>query len=122
MCQTRAMCTSQVMQARARQQKSQCAEVRPRARTSPVGKPAVRSPIWCWRCWFTNVSVLRRSAGVALFVGTVLTILNQGDLLLTGPPWPLLLLLKIVLTYCVPFLVATYGAVANGPHCPHDEA
>jgi hypothetical protein len=48
----------------------------------------------------------------ALVVGTVLTILNQGDILLSGQ-WNNALFWKIPLTFCVPFLVATYGALTN---------
>ena len=49
----------------------------------------------------------RRSTAVALVVGTLLNAINQGDAFLTGGRvnW-----FKIVLTYFVPFLVATYGA------------
>jgi hypothetical protein len=52
--------------------------------------------------------VPRRSLYVALIVGTVLNLINQGDALLGAGPvnW-----LKIVLTYCVPYAVCTYGAV-----------
>jgi len=52
--------------------------------------------------------VLRRSLTVALLVGTVLNFIAQGDFLIAGEPlnyW------KIGLTYLVPFLVATYGAM-----------
>ena len=55
--------------------------------------------------------MLRRSAIVALVVGTILTLLNQGDGLLSGQ-WVNALYWKIPLTYCVPFLVATYGSLA----------
>jgi hypothetical protein len=54
--------------------------------------------------------MLRRSAIVAVVVGTILTLLNQGDGLLSGN-WNDALYWKIPLTYCVPFLVATYGAL-----------
>ncbi|QQS13195.1 MAG: nitrate/nitrite transporter NrtS [Rhodospirillales bacterium] len=49
----------------------------------------------------------RRSLGVAAVVGTLLNAINQGDALFSGGgiDW-----LKLGLTYCVPFLVATYGA------------
>lgn len=49
----------------------------------------------------------RRSLTVALVVGTLLNAINQGDAILNGGHvnW-----FKIALTYCVPFLVATYGA------------
>lgn len=51
--------------------------------------------------------VARRSLMVAVVVGTVLNAINQGDVIAAGgtPDW-----LKIALTYCVPFCVATYGA------------
>jgi hypothetical protein len=51
---------------------------------------------------------LPRTVAVAVVVGTVLTTINQLDVLLagraTGMTW-----LKIGLTYLVPFLVANYG-------------
>ncbi|MBM3942738.1 MAG: phosphoenolpyruvate protein kinase [SAR202 cluster bacterium] len=48
----------------------------------------------------------------SLVVGTALTLLNQGDTLLSGH-WNQALYWKIPLTYCVPFLVASYGALTN---------
>jgi len=52
--------------------------------------------------------VPRRSLYVALVVGTVLNLINQGDALLGAGSidW-----LKVGLTYCVPYAVCTYGAV-----------
>jgi hypothetical protein len=51
----------------------------------------------------------RRSFIVALIVGSILNLINQGDALLGGEPvdW-----LRLALTYLVPYLVATYGAVS----------
>ena len=48
-----------------------------------------------------------RSLRVALVVGVVLNLINQGDALLAGvqPVW-----WKLVLTFCVPFCVASYGS------------
>jgi hypothetical protein len=53
--------------------------------------------------------VPRRSLYVALIVGTVLNLINQGDVLLgmASINWP-----KLILTYCVPYVVCTYGAVS----------
>lgn len=50
----------------------------------------------------------RNALLVAIIVGSVLTIINQGDDLVSGRPldW-----LKAGLTYIVPYTVATYGAV-----------
>jgi hypothetical protein len=56
--------------------------------------------------------MLKRSFLASLVVGTVLTVLNQGDILLAGQ-WSSALYWKIPLTYCVPFMVATYGALTN---------
>jgi hypothetical protein len=51
----------------------------------------------------------RRSLYVAIVVGTILNLINQGDTLF-GPMsvnWT-----KIMLTYFVPYAVSTYGAVS----------
>ena len=53
--------------------------------------------------------VPRRSFLVALIVGTILNLINQGDALFEQDH---LNVTKIVLTYAVPYCVATYGAVA----------
>lgn len=53
--------------------------------------------------------VPRRSLGVALVVGTILNLINQGDALVAGAA---LNFTKIVLTFAVPYCVATYGAVS----------
>jgi hypothetical protein len=54
--------------------------------------------------------VPRRSLYIALVVGTVLNLINQGDALLgtASINW-----LKLILTYCVPYAVCTYGAVSH---------
>ncbi len=54
---------------------------------------------------------------IALVVGTLLTAINQGDVLLAGR-WPPALFWKLPLTYAVPFVVATLGALGAGkvPH------
>ena len=53
--------------------------------------------------------VPRRSLIVAAVVGSVLNLINQGDALLAGAP---VNLVKLLLTYVVPYCVATYGAVS----------
>jgi hypothetical protein len=67
----------------------------------------------CLRCAVRDAPTLRRSGLIALVVGTVLTAINQGDVLLAGP-WTAGLLWKIPLTYAVPFIVATLGALGTG--------
>jgi hypothetical protein len=53
--------------------------------------------------------VPRRSLFVALIVGTILNLINQGDALVGGG---YLNFTKIILTFVVPYCVATYGAVS----------
>jgi hypothetical protein len=48
---------------------------------------------------------------VALVVGSILVVINQGDVLLNGQ-LTVLVACKIVLTYMVPFSVSTYSALA----------
>ena len=57
---------------------------------------------------FTSPS-LRRSLVIAVVVGTILNLSNQGNSLLAGEP---LVLWKLLLTYFVPFAVASYGSYA----------
>ena len=67
----------------------------------------------CRRCAVRHRPMLRRSIAIALVVGTVLMIINQGDVLV-GANWPAALIWKVPLTYLVPFVVATWGALVNG--------
>ena len=62
-----------------------------------VAAYAFETPVW------------RRAVNVALVVGSILNLINQGDRLLNGAPldW-----FKIILTFLVPYCVATYGAVS----------
>lgn len=73
-----------------------------------------RSRWKCVRCALFDAELAARSGRVAAVVGTVLVALNQGDQLVSGQfdwasAW-----WKIPLTYLVPFLVASYGAISNG--------
>lgn len=51
--------------------------------------------------------ILKRSFMVALVVGTILNAINQGPELVSGEP---MVVWKLLMTWCVPFLVASYGA------------
>ena len=53
--------------------------------------------------------VPRRSLIVAAIIGTIINLINQGDTLVAGADlnW-----IKIVLSYILPYCVATYGAVS----------
>lgn len=57
---------------------------------------------------FSRRSV-RRSLTVALIVGSALNMINQGDLLFQGEP---IIVWKLLLTYFVPYAVASYGSYA----------
>ena len=81
-------------------------------RPVPEGQPEAGEVIECSRCAVRHRPMLRRSLIVALVVGTILTLLNQGDILLAGD-WVGAMYWKVPLTYCVPFLVASYGALTN---------
>lgn len=56
-------------------------------------------------------AAVRRSLLIALCVGSAIILLNQGDVLLTGTRPPLLLV-KVLVTPCVPFCVSLFGAYA----------
>ncbi len=60
-----------------------------------------------WRLGSTG-GVPKRSFIIAAIVGSILTLINQYDAMfgLVAFSW-----LKAGLTYCVPYLVSTYGAV-----------
>lgn len=57
--------------------------------------------------------VPKRALWVAIVVGTVLNLINQGDAIVAGGPVDAV---KMALTYLVPYCVATYGAVSYRLH------
>ncbi|MDK8462307.1 nitrate/nitrite transporter NrtS [Marinobacter sp. SS13-12] len=54
-----------------------------------------------------------RAAKLALVVGTLLVLINQWEAVVGEPEvnW-----LKVLLTYCVPYLVSTYTSVSKDLH------
>ena len=52
---------------------------------------------------------VRRSLLVALLIGSALNLINQGPEIFSGQP---VILWKLLLTYFVPFAVASYGSYA----------
>jgi hypothetical protein len=76
----------------------------------------VRSPegrlARCLRCALMYRPLVVRSFLVCLVVGTILTAINQGNVILGGD-FPTALAWKIPLTYTVPYCVATAGAIFN---------
>ena len=78
-----------------------------------AGQGTATETVKCFFCALLHRPMLKRSAIAGLVVGTILTLLNQGERLLLGDLDDAHLY-QIPLTYCVPFLVATYGALVNG--------
>jgi hypothetical protein len=72
---------------------------------------AGRAELRCPRHALVYGPVLGRALKVAAVVGTVLCVINQLDVVLTGPLTPMVLA-KIGLTYLVPFCVSSYSALA----------
>jgi len=64
----------------------------------------------CLRHSLTFRPVALTALKTAAVVGTVLTAINQGNVLLAGH-FPATLWWKIPLTYCVPYCVATFAAL-----------
>ncbi len=66
----------------------------------------------CLQCFLRYRPMLKRSFYTAIVVGAILTAINQGTVLADGS-FPAALYWKIPLTFCVPFCVATWGALIN---------
>ena len=69
-----------------------------------------RPVLRCWRHAVFYGPVFRRALQVSAVVGTILFLINQLDVVVSGQVTPLVVL-KIVLTYLVPFLVSMYSAL-----------
>ncbi len=75
------------------------------------GTPQPRPPgFWHAIC---DRGIILRGLKVAAVIGTLLTLINQGDLMLAGQ-WPPLW--KLLMTYAVPFGVSTYSAAQHKRH------
>ena len=72
------------------------------------------SPVWTRWQDIARVCLhpghLRKTVAMALTAGTVLFVINQFDVVISGRATPLVWL-KVVLTYLVPFCVSNYGIV-----------
>jgi hypothetical protein len=79
-------------------------------RPVPPGYRLRGGELRCWRHVIGHPSVYRRSLITALIVGTILTAINQGNRILDNG-FTLEILVKMGLTYCVPFCVSTFGAL-----------
>jgi hypothetical protein len=68
----------------------------------------VASHWWSVAC---RRAVVQRALRVGLIVGTILMLINHGDAILAGDLNPKRLL-KMLLTYLVPYSVSTYASVS----------
>jgi len=59
----------------------------------------------------TERGTVATSARVALFVGSILALINYGDRIFLRSDMRAVDWVKLAVTYCVPYCVATYGAV-----------
>lgn len=64
----------------------------------------------CLRHALTHRPLVRTAIVTSLVVGTVLTGINQGNLIVEGT-FPAVLAWKVPLTYAVPYCVATWSAL-----------
>ncbi len=76
--------------------------------TAETAAPAPAARPWIGMA--CEPAVVRRSLRVAAVVGTLLVAINYGDRALAGALGPADWA-KMLLTYCVPYGVATYAAV-----------
>ena len=70
-----------------------------------------RSLAAAWRAHLTDPVARGRCIRIALLVGTVLALVNQGDALVRGE-LSVTLGVKLSLDYLIPFLVSSTGYVA----------
>lgn len=66
----------------------------------------------CTRCALAHRPMLAKALWTALVVGSILVLINQGDLILSGQLTPRIAL-KLGLTYFVPFGVSVYSVLVN---------
>ena len=69
------------------------------------------SDLWRSAC---RPTVFRRCGVVALVVGTALSLLNQGDVILAGR-FDGVVTLRVIGNYLIPFIVSNLGAMTSAP-------
>jgi hypothetical protein len=65
-----------------------------------------------WVSMAIEWTVVRRALKTSLIVGTLLVLINQGDLVWAGN-WAAVSIPKLLLTYCVPYAVSTNASVGG---------
>lgn len=79
---------------------------------TPAREPHIKARMTRWSTmarWCVSGGIPGRSFKVAVIVGSILNLINQGDALFGDAE---VNVAKLLLTFAVPYLVATYGAVA----------
>ena len=82
-----------------------------------AGGPTDRQTASPWMetvAYCASPSRLRRTVAIALVVGTLLTLFNQGDVILAGQA-SAVTLLKGTTNYLTPFVVSNLGLLAGRP-------
>lgn len=67
--------------------------------------------VWCLGCALRHRTIFRKALGVAVVVGIILNVINQGDLFVTGRIGKAGLV-KMLLCFAVPFCVSVYSVLA----------
>ena len=81
-------------------------------RGSPSGRPGVAARfVDAWQ-YCAQPTRLRRTVMIALVVGTILTMINQGDVFLSGSA-TVATVVKTALNYVVPFVVSNLGVLSG---------
>ncbi|MBA3580852.1 MAG: nitrate/nitrite transporter NrtS [Gammaproteobacteria bacterium] len=64
--------------------------------------------------WYfaTLPSVIKRGLIIGLIVGTILNLINQGDIIVVFA-WSEVTWWRVALTYCVPYCVSTYSSAMS---------
>lgn len=90
----------------------------PAATTRKANDSTTRTLLHAFRIVFTPTH-LRRTLAIALAVGSWLTLVNQGDVILHSG-WSQLLVMKLALNYLTPFVVANLGLLSRTKAPVHD--
>jgi hypothetical protein len=65
-----------------------------------------------WLAVAMERKIVKRSLTIAAIVGTILTLINHGDMIISGKV-ETTHIVKIILTYIVPYAVSTYSSVQS---------
>ncbi len=65
-----------------------------------------------WLAVAMEHKIIKRSLIIAALVGTILTLINHGDTIISGN-LETAHIVKIILTYVVPYAVSTYSSVQS---------